>query len=82
MSIRPKYIVTFVFCAGAERASSMGVSSLCGRDLTGPMSDIAFRAESKEYTAESILRHYVPSTMCGFVTGGMAGSLWYLGIYT
>lgn len=26
--------------------------------------------------------YYVPSTMCGFVTGGMAGSLWYLGIYT
>lgn len=56
MPIRTKYIVTFVFCAGAERASSMGVSSLCGRDLAGPMPDIAFRAESKEYTAESILR--------------------------
>lgn len=56
MPIRTKYIVTFVFCPGAERASSMGVSSLCGRDLAGPMPDIAFRAESKEYTAESILR--------------------------
>lgn len=53
MSIRTKYIVTFVFCPGAERASSMGVSSVCGRDLAGPMPDIAFRAES---TAESILR--------------------------
>lgn len=26
--------------------------------------------------------YYVPSTMCRVVTGGMAGSLWYLGIYT